>query len=155
MCTEGIITELKHIQWVWQRVWLVRSRHGPRSRNIIPYSLTKRSEWPCYASHVILLRKELAQTQLVNYINERCWRLDSTQLRRTVLLRKEKADCFKYCKVFMDDMYFHCHMDIVKKWPCIEKEVGCPIVEQESTAGGNTTIRKVKPIRLCLKLQIV
>jgi len=32
MCTEGINTELQHIQWVWQYVWIVGSRHGPRSR---------------------------------------------------------------------------------------------------------------------------
>jgi len=33
MWPEGIITELhKHIQWVWQSVWIVGRRHGPRSR---------------------------------------------------------------------------------------------------------------------------
>jgi len=33
MCTERSITELyKHIQWAWQSVWIVRSRHGLRSK---------------------------------------------------------------------------------------------------------------------------
>jgi len=32
MWPEGIITELQHIQWVWQSVSIVGSRHGPRSR---------------------------------------------------------------------------------------------------------------------------
>jgi len=30
--TSDVITELQHIQWVWQSVWIVGSRHGPRSR---------------------------------------------------------------------------------------------------------------------------
>jgi len=32
MWPEGIITELQHIQWIWQSVWIVCSRHGPQSR---------------------------------------------------------------------------------------------------------------------------
>jgi len=32
MYTEWIITKLQHIQWIWQSVWTVGSRHGPRSR---------------------------------------------------------------------------------------------------------------------------
>jgi len=32
MWPEGILTELQHIQWVWQSVWIVGTRHGPWSR---------------------------------------------------------------------------------------------------------------------------
>jgi len=31
MWPEGSITELKHIQWIWQNVWIVHSRHGPHN----------------------------------------------------------------------------------------------------------------------------
>jgi len=104
MWPEGIITELhKQIQWIWQSVWIVGSRHIPRSRP--PWSIkhmeVERSYQPIYPLECpdpfsLSAQHCYSQNIVIKYNNTvfRVAMLHSNSAEETQPLLRSSAWCF-------------------------------------------------------------
>jgi len=96
MWPEGIITELQHIQWVSQSVWIVGSRHGPRSRppwSIRQMEVERRSGWGISRAIAPIGFFPLAVSstpswKILGFFQPRVWRMTK---KRTLNLEKYKT----------------------------------------------------------------